>query len=118
MKVFLAKGSFTALAASARSLSQGNAATREIRFIARGANRDDDVRVVGSGPELGAWKPEAGLKLNGSRGIAKLPVDGIFEFKLAVRTGAGPWRWQSGDNQVLQVGKGASQQVELQWREA
>ncbi|MBS1152529.1 MAG: glucosyl hydrolase family protein [Myxococcaceae bacterium] len=116
-KVFLGTGSFKALAANARALSQGKAVTREVRFIAKGAGKEDDVRVVGSGPELGGWRPEAGLKLTGAVGTARLPVDGVFEFKLAVKSGAGPWRWQSGDNQVLQVGAGAAQQVELQWRE-
>jgi glycosidase len=112
-----ASGSFGALAAEARALSGGRAETRQVRFLARGApaGSDDDVRVVGSGPELGAWRPEAGLKLSGLAATAALPVHGVFEFKLAVKSGAGPWRWQSGENQVLQV-KGPAQ-VELQWRE-
>jgi glycosidase len=117
VKVFLGKGSFKTLAASGRALSGGTAVTREIRFVAKGAGKEDEVRVVGSGPELGAWSPAAGLKLTGGAGTAKLPVDGVFEFKLAVKSGAGPWRWQAGDNQILQVSSSAPQQVELQWRE-
>lgn len=115
LKVFRGTGGFHALAARARALAQGQAATREVRFIARGTDNEEEVRVVGSGPELGAWKPEAGLKLVRSRGTARLPLDGIFEFKLAVKSGAGPWRWQAGDNHVLQVTPGAAQQVELHW---
>ena len=110
-----ASRSFADLAAAARALSQGKAETRQVQFVARGAPAGDEVRVVGSGPELGAWRPEAGLKLSGAGATAALPMYGVFEFKLAVRSGAGPWRWQSGENQVLQV-KGASS-VELQWRE-
>ena len=91
-------------------------ASADVTFVARGVAKEDDVRVVGSGPELGAWKPESGLKLLGSSGRARLPQGGVFEFKLAVKSGTGPWRWQAGDNQILQVGVGP-QQVELQWRE-
>ena len=115
VKVFFANGAFKELADRARALAAGRAPTREIRFVAKGLSKDDEIRVVGSGPELGAWRPENGLKLSGASGVANLPVDGVFEFKLAVKTGTGPWRWQSGENQVLQVT--GSQQVELQWRE-
>ncbi len=112
-----ASRSFADLAAAARALSQGKAETRKIQFVARGlaAGKDDEVRVVGSGPELGAWRPEAGLRLSAAGASAELPMHGVFEFKLAVKSGAGPWRWQSGENQVLLV-KGAAQ-VELQWGE-
>ncbi len=117
VKLFLARGSFKLQTAAARALSGGTAPTRDVRFVARGASQDDDVRVVGSGPELGSWRPEAGLKLTGAMGSAKLPIDGVFEFKLAVKSGSGPWRWNTGENQVLQVGSVAPQQVELSWRE-
>jgi glycosidase len=110
--------SFSALAAIARGLSTGRGEVRKIRFTAHGllGGKDDEVRVVGSGPELGAWHPEAGLKLVGLSASATLPLRGVFEFKLVVKSGSGPWRWQSGDNLVLQVGDGSSQ-VDVQWRE-
>ncbi len=111
VKLFTAKGDF---AAEVKALA--NPTASDVTFVARGLATEDEVRVVGSGPELGAWKPEAGLKLLGSAGSARLPQGGVFEFKLAVKSGKGPWRWQAGDNQVLQVGQGP-QQVELQWRE-
>lgn len=117
VKVFLGTGDFKLLAGQARALAQGTAPTRDIRFVAKGAGSEDEVRVVGSGPELGAWRPEAGLKLGSAGAIAKLPVGGVFEFKLAVKTGAGPWRWLAGENQVLRVGKDSPPQIELQWRE-
>jgi hypothetical protein len=106
-----AQGDFRARAAAARAFAEGRAPLREIRFFAKGAPAGD-VRIVGSGPELGGWKPEEGVVAGKS---AKLPVGGVFELKLAVKGAAG-WRWQSGDNVVLTV-QPASEQVELHWSE-
>lgn len=105
------KGDFRARAAAARAFTEGRAPVREVMLFAKGAPAGD-VRIVGSGPELGGWQPERGVVAGTS---AKLPVGGIFEMKLAVKTGAG-WKWQSGENVVLKVGA-ASEQVELHWSE-
>ncbi len=68
-----------------------------------------DAVVVGSGPELGGWKIERGLRLPAA---AELPVGGVFELKLVSRG-----KWETGENRVLFVADGAGPlKVELQGR--
>lgn len=55
--------------------------------------------VVGSGPELGDWKPERSLALPVT---LELPVGGVFEFKSLRRVKDG-LRWNDGPNGVLFV---------------
>jgi hypothetical protein len=64
---------------------------------------DPSVRLVGSGPELGAWKPERSVRA-GPRGFQlTLPVGGVFEFKLVREQGPGKFAWEEGANRTLFV---------------
>lgn len=60
-----------------------------------------DALVVGSGEELGDWRPAAGV----SAPRLELPVGGVFEFKL-VRLVKGAPVWEAGANRVLWVEPG------------
>lgn len=63
--------------------------------------RPGDAVLVGSGQELGDWKPSAGV----TAPRLELPVGGVFEFKL-VRTVKGAPVWEAGANRVLWVEPG------------
>jgi hypothetical protein len=67
----------------------------------------EHLRLVGSLPELGAWDPEAGLKLDWSDGDnwsaeAALPP-GAVEFKVVVIRGDGSAWWEETENRTLEV---------------
>ncbi|XXF80039.1 alpha-amylase family glycosyl hydrolase [Myxococcaceae bacterium GXIMD 01537] len=67
---------------------------------------DPAVRLVGSGPELGAWASERALK-PGPRGFQlALPVGGVFEYKLVREEAPGKLSWEEGANRVLHVPAG------------
>lgn len=90
-------GDFAALARQARAQSRGEK-TRPVTF-------DGEGYVVGSGPELGDWRPEKSVRLPAT---LQLPVGGVFEFKRLTRD-IGGVRWEPGPNRLLLVpaGKGA-----------
>ncbi|MFP2930858.1 carbohydrate-binding module family 20 domain-containing protein, partial [Pyxidicoccus sp. 3LG] len=67
---------------------------------------DATVRLVGSGPELGGWKPERSLRPEAGVFKLSLPVGGVFEYKL-VRDGTpGKFDWEGGNNRLLFVPEG------------
>lgn len=69
-----------------------------------------DVMVIGSGPELGAWKLERALPLPAA---AELPVGGVFEVKLVSKQKG----WEPGANRVVFVTDEAGpMKVDLRWR--
>ncbi|GMU60768.1 MAG: hypothetical protein AMXMBFR34_25310 [Myxococcaceae bacterium] len=88
------KGDFAALQARAASESKGEK-TRAVTF-------DGEGYVVGSGPELGDWKPDRSVRLPAT---LQLPVGGVFEFKRLTRDLAGV-RWEPGVNRLLTVTPG------------
>jgi hypothetical protein len=89
------RGDFGALAAKAKRQWAGEA-TRPVTF-------DGEGFVVGSGPELGDWKPERAVRLPVT---LALPVGGVFEFKRVTR-GARGVDWEPGANRLLVVPEGA-----------
>jgi hypothetical protein len=68
---------------------------RRVTFDGKGA-------VVGSGPELGDWKPQKAVPLPVT---LELPVGGVFEFKRLTRHGADV-HWEVGPNRLLFVTEG------------
>lgn len=87
-------GDFAALAGRARRQWKGEV-TRAVTF-------DGEGYVVGSGPELGDWRPEKSVRLPVT---LKLPVGGVFEFKRLTRD-VGGVRWEPGANRLLTVSEG------------
>lgn len=86
--------------AARRWKGQGETRTVEISV------GDASVRLVGSGPELGAWKPERSVR-QGARGFQlTLPVGGVFEYKLVREQGPGKFAWEDGGNRTLFVTPG------------
>ena len=86
--------------AARRWKGQGETRTVEI------AVSDASIRLVGSGPELGAWKPERSVR-QGARGFQlTLPVGGVFEYKLVREQGPGKFAWEDGGNRTLFVTPG------------
>lgn len=106
VRVLTAQGDFRARHAAADAQWRTGARKREVRFeVPAGA------RVAGSGPELGAWRPEGAVV------AATLPVGAVFELKLVRDRGAGAYAWEAGDNRVLFVAPGEGPlRVDLAWR--
>lgn len=93
---------FRPLMEEARGRWRGQGETRTVEI----AVDDPSVRLVGSGPELGAWKPERSLR-PGPRGFQlTLPVGGVFEYKLVREAGPGKFAWEEGANRTLFVTAG------------
>ncbi|MCB9614644.1 MAG: hypothetical protein H6722_19580 [Sandaracinus sp.] len=68
----------------------------------------DTLVVVGDAPELGAWDPRRGLRLDGAtwptwRAEASLRAGARVEYKLVVLRADGGVRWESGGNRTLLV---------------
>lgn len=68
----------------------------------------DTLLVVGDAPELGAWDPRRGLRLDGIewptwRAEAVLRAGSRAEYKLVVLGADGSVRWESGANRALVV---------------
>jgi hypothetical protein len=87
-------GDFAALAQKARAQSRGEV-TRPVTF-------DGEGDLVGSGPELGDWRPEKAVRLPAT---LELPVGGVFEFKRLTRDEAGV-HWEPGANRFVLVPPG------------
>jgi len=95
-------GGFAPLVARAR---QGREATGPRRRVVL-ATDDASVRLVGSGPELGGWRPERSLRPQGGAFTLSLPVGGVFEYKLVRDGGPGKFSWEDGANRLLYVPEG------------
>lgn len=68
----------------------------------------DTLVVVGDAPELGAWDPQRGLRLDGSswpswRGEVALRAGATVAYKLVVRRADGGVQWESGEDRVALV---------------
>ncbi|QSQ24243.1 glycosyl hydrolase [Pyxidicoccus parkwayensis] len=95
-------GGFGAVAAQARARWRGQGERRTVVIT----TDDTSARLVGSGPELGGWKPERSLRPESGGFTLSLPVGGVFEYKL-VRDGTpGKFDWEGGDNRLLYVPEG------------
>ena len=70
------------------------------------------VVLVGAGPELGNWDPEAGLATtrDGDRWVAnaELPVGHVLEYKFVVRGSDGSVTWEDRGNRYLLVEEAAA----------
>jgi len=86
---------------------------RKVTFQIAGAPKGD-VRVVGSGPELGNWDP---AKAPHAGATVSIPAGTVLAYK-AARLGAdGKVTWQSGDNRYVFVGSDtAPTTVETSWK--
>lgn len=83
--------------------------TAEVEFRVTGAPTGGEVRIAGSGPELGNWDPTRAPKA----GKIRLPVGGAFAFKPVVVMPDGAV-WDSGDNRYVLVAPDAAAEVAFQ----
>lgn len=93
------------------------AASRKIEFVVSGAplGKGEQLVIVGSAPELGAWNPDEAVLVRGGRAQVELPDGVVLEWKLAARGGA-TTRWEDGTNRPLLVDAKAAT-VTAAWRE-
>ena len=88
---------------------------RRVEFHLTGA-KSGQAMLVGAGPELGAWKPEAAPKLTGGALAVELPSAAVYEFKFAVRDAAGKTEWESREDRFLFVPPGTGPvRVDATW---
>ena len=110
-----------ALAAIRRQENQRLAITFRVTNPPR-LRGDEQLRLVGSGDELGGWQARRGLPFRAAAGggldaTVSLPLHGAFAYKLVVSRPRGDARWESGDNRHLYVDRQlASQATELSFR--
>ncbi|MBZ4416793.1 alpha-amylase family glycosyl hydrolase [Myxococcus sp. RHSTA-1-4] len=97
-----AAGGFGALAKQAGSRWRGQGERRTVEL----AVSDSAVRLVGSGPELGGWKPERSLRSESGGFKLSLPVGAVFEYKLVRDSTPGKFDWEDGDNRLLFIPEG------------
>ncbi|MCP3098769.1 glycosyl hydrolase [Myxococcus sp. K15C18031901] len=95
-------GGFAALVDRARAGGRGEGPRRQVVLTPD----DASVRLVGSGPELGGWKPERSLRPEAGAFTLSLPVGGVFEYKLVRDSGPGKFTWEDGANRLLYVSEG------------
>jgi hypothetical protein len=79
---------------------------RTVRFQARKLPATGDVFLVGSGTELGDWRPEQGIGPLSQATERQLPIGGAFSYKLVWKRGK-EIRWQKGENRYLFVASSA-----------
>jgi hypothetical protein len=105
-------GGFGALVTQARTRWRGQGERRTVELTVD----DASARLVGSGPELGGWKPERSLRPESGGFKLSLPVGAVFEYKL-VRDGTpGKFDWEGGDNRLLFVPEGSEPlRLKLAW---
>ncbi len=96
---------FAQAAAAAREQWRKGSNKRPVEVVATGVALapGEQLYLVGSGPELGAWDPSRGLGPLDAQGQlrAALPVGAAFELKLVVRKPDGTFRWEEGENRSL-----------------
>lgn len=93
---------------------------RAVHFKAKGLKlkKGETAYVVGSGLEMGVWKPKNALGPLDRNGqlTAMLPTYSAYEFKLVVRGEGDSVRWADGANSSLFVSPGtAPLQVDVNW---
>ncbi len=107
-----APGGFAQAAAAAKAQWREGGRKRAVEVAVRGApvGQGEQLFLVGSGPELGAWDPARALGPldGGGRLRASLPVGSAFELKLVVRRADGSVRWEEGENRTLFVEESAA----------
>ncbi len=111
---------FADLAATAHAQWKHGTRQREVRFQARGLQlkKGEEAFIVGSGLEVGVWKPENGLGPLDRHGRlnARLPIASAYELKLVIRAKNGEVRWANGANTALFVPEGDTPlDVTLAW---
>lgn len=92
------------------SVPKAKAGSRAVRFTVPEASLEpgQELVVVGSGPELGAWSPVEGVPLVLLADLTysakiELPTDLVFAYKVVVRGEGGQVRWEDGPNRTLYV---------------
>ncbi|NMO13768.1 glycosyl hydrolase [Pyxidicoccus fallax] len=95
-------GGFGALAKQAGTRWKGQGERRTVELTVD----DPAVRLVGSGPELGGWKPERSLRSESGGFKLSLPVGAVFEYKLVRDSTPGKFDWEGGDNRLLFIPDG------------
>lgn len=104
-------GGFGGLVKGARTRWRGQGERRTVALSV-----DGPVRLVGSGPELGGWKPERSLRAGPGGFTLSLPVGGVFEYKLVRESTPGKFDWEGGDNRLLFIPEGSEPlRVKLAW---
>ena len=111
---------FSQLAEQAAEQWREGKRQREVRFQAKGLelSAGEQAFIVGSGLEMGVWKPENGLGPfdRDGRLTVRLPVASAYELKLAIRAADGSVRWAGGANEVLFIPEGnGALDVALAW---
>lgn len=102
---------FAALAQKAHGRWRGGGERRTVELAV-----DGPVRLVGSGPELGGWKPERSLRPGPEGFTLSLPVGGVFEYKLVRESTPGKFDWEGGDNRLLFIPEGSEPlRLKLAW---
>jgi glucose/arabinose dehydrogenase len=82
----------------------------------------EDIWIVGDRPELGAWNPQKGIKLDGSKfptwsGSVLLPEGVPIQYKaVAISSFNGNVVWESGNNHTMIVPSTALSSVSNDWR--
>ena len=80
-----------------------------------------EVRIVGSVPELGGWQPASGVALDASgypswTGGVGLPAGTSFEYKYVKVDDSGAAVWESGANRTATVGTDGTLALTDTWR--
>ncbi|ANC31012.1 carbohydrate-binding module family 20 domain-containing protein [Isoptericola dokdonensis] len=80
-----------------------------------------DVRLVGSLPELGSWSPQHGVRLGaGSYPVwtatVDLPAGASFEYKFVKVDGSGAVVWENGSNRTATVAPDGTLVLDDTWR--
>lgn len=101
-------GGFAQVAARAQAQWRRGEEKRTVEIEASGAPAQpgDGLLLVGAAPELGAWRPEQGLAAERGVARARLPVGGVYDFKMVVRRASGEAVWEEGGNRSIVVREG------------
>ncbi len=104
-------GGFGELVKQAHTRWRGQGERRTVELAV-----DKPVRLVGSGPELGGWKPERSPRAGPGGFKLSLPVGGVFEYKLVRESTPGKFDWEGGDNRLLFIPEGSEPlRLKLAW---
>jgi hypothetical protein len=118
VRIFFAPGALDALAGRLRAQWLKAERRRPVQFAVRASGEKGPLYVVGSAPELGAWKATNALGPIPAGGSlrSELPVGAVVEYKLVARPADGKPRWESGANRVAFVRDGDGPiNLELSW---